>query len=385
MNEDLPLIYLNNAATSWPKPPGVPAAVNEALTQPFSEAGRSAGRLSSDCVSEARTTVARYFHAPETDSLVFCANATDALNMLIQGFAKRQADPFHVIMTELDHNSVIRPLRTLEAEGRCHITVVPCTGTHIAPSAVSDAVMEDTRLVVMTHGSNVLGSVQDITAIGKLLQEREIFFVVDGAQTAGLIPLDITREPVDAFVFTGHKYLFGFPGTGGFYIRDPARVAATRQGGTGTDSRFPFQPESMPEKFEAGTYNYPGLISLMAGITFLGQTGAGAITRSTNALNALFLQKFCKTDSIEVYNTVPELPVISFNMRDLGNEDAGFILRNMYGIITRTGLHCAPLIHEKIDAGRGCIRISPSILTPQEDCIRAAEYICEVAENAHCR
>lgn len=379
-----PLIYLNNAATSWPKPPGVLAAVDESVRQPFSEAGRSAGGLSSDCVLDARESVARYFHAPCTDNVVFCANATDALNMLIQGFAKKEGKPFHAVISEADHNSVIRPLRTLEAEGRCRITVVPVTGSHVEASAVAESLTEDTRLVVLSHGSNVLGSVQDISTIGKLLKERGIFFIADGAQTAGLVPVDLGSLPVDAFVFTGHKYLFGFPGTGGFFIRDPTRVTPTRQGGTGTDSKNVFQPVSMPERFEAGTHNYPGLISLAAGIAFLEQTGADAVARCIREQNAIFLKEFLATDAIQVYNPSPDLPVISFNIRGLGNDDAGFILRKMYGIVTRTGLHCAPLIHNRIDGGSGCVRISPSFLTSREDCRHAAECIREMADHVHC-
>jgi len=382
-NMDSPLIYLNNAATSWPKPPEVIAAVNESFRTPFSEAGRSATSLSSDCVAEAREIVARYFHAPTPDHMVFSANATDALNILIHGFAQQQKEKFHVVITEPDHNSVIRPLRTLEKEGRCHVTVVPCTGTHIDPSSVADALRSDTRLVVMAHGSNVLGSVQDITAIGRILGERGIFYIVDGAQTAGLVPVDLGRLPVDAFVFTGHKYLFGLPGTGGFYLHEPERIAATREGGTGTDSGSPFQPSTMPEKFEAGTHNYTGLISLAAGIAFLEKTGSKAVARCIRDQNALFLGAFAQTGSLEVYNPAPELPVISFNMRHMGNDDAGFVLRNMYGIVTRTGLHCAPLIHKRLDAGRGCVRLSPSVLTPKADCVFAAACIHEVAEHAH--
>jgi len=378
-----PLIYLNNAATSWPKPPGVIAAVNEALALPFSEAGRSATGLSSDCVADAREAVARYFHAPETDHVIFSANATDALNTLISGFAKKEAGPFHAVISDLEHNSVIRPLRTLEAEGRCSITVVPSTGARVDPDAVAAALRPDTRLAVLSHGSNVLGSVQDISAIGKILQDLGVFFVADGAQTAGLVEIDLGRLPLDAFVFTGHKYLFGFPGTGGFFLRNPDRVASTRQGGTGTDSRYPFQPQEMPEKFEAGTHNYPGLVSLAAGIAFLSETGQDAITQSIRKQTEIFLQEFSGSGAIQVYNPAPDLPVISFNLRDLGNDDAGFILRRTYGIVTRTGLHCAPLIHDRIDGGRGSVRISPSILTPEGECRQAAASIREVAKSAH--
>ncbi|MFA5331612.1 MAG: aminotransferase class V-fold PLP-dependent enzyme [Methanoregula sp.] len=384
-DRETPMIYLNNAATSWPKPPEVIAAVNESFLTPFNEAGRSTNTLSTDCVSDARQTVARYLGAPEPDHIVFGSNATDALNMLIQGFARKHKEPFHVLLTELDHNSVIRPLRTLEAEGKCSITVVPCTGTHINPSAVAEGIRPDTRLMLMAHGSNVLGSVQDIAAIGKTLHEQGIYFVVDGAQTAGLVPVNLSDLPVDAFVFTGHKYLFGYPGIGGFYIRDPDQVASTRQGGTGTHSKSPFHPDSLPEKYEAGTHNYPGIISLAAGIRFLSRKRMDSVKEVTRVQNRIFLDAFSGCGSISVYNPDPELPVISFNFDMLGNDDAGFILRNMYGIVTRTGLHCAPLIHEKIDGGVGCIRISQSCLTPTDDCRRAAEIIVEVADHAHCR
>jgi cysteine desulfurase / selenocysteine lyase len=380
---DTPLIYLNNAATSWPKPPEVLAAVRASLDQPFSESGRSSPGLTEDCVAGARETVARFFRAPEPENVVFCASATDALNILIQGFAQAQGAPFHVLLTELDHNSVIRPLRALEAEGICSVTVVPCSGTHISPASVADAIRPDTRLMVMAHGSNVLGSVQDIASVGRLLHEQGIFFVVDGAQTAGLVPIDLADLPVDAFVFTGHKYLFGLPGSGGFCLRDPDRIAVTRRGGTGTDSRSPNHPLTMPEKFEAGTHNYPGIISLAAGVQFLERTGTDAVMRSTRDNNATFLNKFRNDDTLGIYNAEPELPVISINLKAIGNDDAGFILRNMYGLVTRTGLHCAPLVHERIDGGSGCIRLSPSLLTPSGDCERAAGIICEVADRAH--
>jgi len=375
------LIYLNNAATSWPKPPNVVDAVNASLETPFSEVGRSTTGISSDCVADARESVARYFHAPERDHMIFSANATDALNTLIHGFTKKQTEPFHVVITELEHNSVIRPLKSLESERKCHVTVAHCNGNRIDPSTIENSLQKDTQLVVMAHGSNVLGSVQDISAIGTLLQEKGIFFIVDGAQTAGLTPINLKRLPLDAFVFTGHKYLFGLPGTGGFYISDPTKISSTRQGGTGTDSRSVLHPETMPEMFETGTHNYPGLISLTAGIEYLEKIGFDTISSKIQKQNQLFLEEFDETDKIIVYTTAPELPIISFNMRNIGNDDAGFILRNMYGIVTRTGLHCAPLIHERIDGGQGCVRISPSILTSDEDCQQAAKIIREVASD----
>jgi cysteine desulfurase / selenocysteine lyase len=381
---NIPVIYLNNAATSWPKPPEVIEAVNESFRLPFTESGRSTSQLPVDCLAATRETVADFFRVQDPDHIIFTANATDSLNILIHGFAMRCHDPFHVLMTDLDHNSVIRPLRTLEQAKRCSVSVVPSIGTHIDPESLESAIQKDTRLVVMTHGSNVLGSVQDITTIGKYLQDRDIFFIVDGAQTAGLVPVDLGTAPVDAFVFTGHKYLFGFPGTGGFFIRDPSQIAPSRQGGTGTFSKSPFQPMDLPEKFETGTPNYPGIISLGAGIRYLEKTGAMAIERKMRDLIAVFLSAFADDEHIIVYNKNPGLPVISLNIRDLPNEDAGFILREMYGVICRTGLQCAPLIHDRINGGVGSLRLSPSYLNSHEECVTATEAVRDVADRVHC-
>jgi len=381
---DKPVIYLNNAATSWPKPPEVLEAVIESFRQPFNESGRSTSQLPTDLLTGARETVAGFFRVPEPDNIIFTANATDSLNTLIHGFSLKNPEPFHVLITEIDHNSVIRPLRTLEQSGRCSLSVVPCSGSGIDPESLESAIRNDTRLVVMAHGSNVLGSVQDITAIGKCLHDHDIFFIVDGAQTAGLVPVDLRTLPVDAFVFTGHKYLFGFPGTGGFFIRDPARISPSRQGGTGTFSQFPFQPMDLPEKFETGTPNYPGIISLEAGIRYLEKIGAVAVDRKMRDLTGIFLNTFAESENITVHNKKPELPLISLNIRDLPNDEAGFILREMYGVICRTGLHCAPLIHDKISDGMGSLRLSPSYLNTHEECIAAAAAVREVADRVHC-
>jgi len=376
-------IYLNNAATSWPKPREVIDAVADSLTHPLSEFARSTDGLTRDVISDARSAAAGFFHVPDPDHIVFTANATDSLNILIAGFAQQEQTPCHVIITELDHNSVIRPIRAMEASGKCRVTVIPCMEGRVNPAEVSDAICPDTRLMVMTHGSNVLGSVQDLPAIGRILHEREVFFLVDGAQTAGLVPVQPERLPLDAFVFTGHKYLFGLPGTGGFWIRDPDRIATTRHGGTGTNSRSSVHPQELPEKFEAGTHNYPGIISLRAGIEFIERQSQEEVLKGSMDRTGIFLRTFRDIEDLVLYNQSPDLPLIPFNFRNIGNDDAGFILRKMYGIIARTGLHCAPLVHERFTGGAGCVRLSPSYLTSREDCVLAAESIREVAERAH--
>ena len=376
------LIYLNNAATTWPKPPAVLEEVANCLRQPLHEPGRSTGNGSMDYPSAAREALAAFFHTGPPEHYIFTQNATDALNLLIHGLVKKTGVPFHAITTELDHNSVLRPLTTLEQEGRIRLSVVPFTGYSVNLAAIKKAICAETRLVVMTHGSNVLGSVQDIKPIAEYLNANDIFFIVDGAQTAGHIPIDLSVLPVDAFVFTGHKALFGIPGIGGFSVRDPDTIAITRQGGTGTDSRMLTHPFDMPMRFESGTPNYPGIASLYAGIRFISSTGLETIGKKNSDLTRLFIRELENKPGITIYNDVPDLPVVSFNITGIDNHEAGFILARAYNVITRTGLHCAPLVHERIDGGKGCIRASFSWFTTRADVTTAAAAIREVAESA---
>jgi len=377
-----PVIYLNNAATTWPKPPGVLEEVAACLQAPVHEAGRTTGARSTDYPAETRGALAAFFHAGPPEHFIFTQNATDALNLLIHGFVRKAGAPFHAITTELEHNSVLRPLTALSQEKAISLSVVPFTGSHVSLPAIREAIRPETRLVVMTHGSNVLGSVQDIRPVAEYLAANDIFFIADGAQTAGHIQVDLADIPAGAYVFTGHKALFGIPGTGGFYIRDPDAIAITRQGGTGTDSRTLTQPLTMPERFETGTHNYPGIASLYAGLRFIGSAGIGAIERHGRDLTTLFIRELRRSPGITVYNEHPDLPVIAFNLRGLDNGEAGFILSRAYNIITRTGLHCAPLVHNRIDGGNGCVRASFSFLTAREQVETAAAAVREVAEGA---
>ncbi|MDO5846536.1 MAG: aminotransferase class V-fold PLP-dependent enzyme, partial [Methanocorpusculum sp.] len=252
-------------------------------------------------------------------------------------------------------------------------------------------------LMVMTQASNVLGSVQQIEEIGKILHEHDIFFIVDGAQTAGHIPISLRRLPADAFAFTGHKGLFGIAGTGGFYLRDPDAVRPTRFGGTGTNSRSLFQPEEMPDRFECGTHNYPGLAALAAGVEFLERTGVQSVEEKALRQTGMILRELAEMENIRIYNSRPDVPIIAFNIDGLDNDDAGFLLARRHHILTRTGLHCAPLVHAAIDRGvdavkrtplakhdrgAGCVRMSLSYFTTDEECRAAASAVKEIAEHA---
>jgi cysteine desulfurase family protein len=377
-----PLIYLNNAATSWPKPPEVLAEVARCLQNPFFEYGRSTAGGAMDYPSATRAALDVFFHVEEPGHFIFTQNATDSLNLLIHGFVKNQKIPFHAITTELEHNSVLRPLHTLAGEGHISLSMVPFQEGYVTLQEIKKVIRPETRLIVMTHGSNVLGSLQNIRSVAEYCASNDIFFIVDGAQTVGQIPINMSEIPACAFVFTGHKALFGLPGIGGFYLHDPEAIASIRQGGTGTDSRTLSQPHDIPQKFEAGTLNYTGIASLLAGIRYIERQGQDAITNKCRGLTAFFIRELTKDPAITVYTPTPDLPVVSFNILNLDNDEAGFILAKAYHIITRTGLHCAPLVHDRIDGGKGCIRVSFSHLTTPEECRTAADAVREVAESA---
>ena len=380
--EDLPLIYLNNAATSWPKPPEVLAEVADCLRNPVHEAGRTTGNGSIDYPAATREALAAFFHAERPEHFIFTQNATDALNLLIHGFAKKAGAPFHAITTELDHNAVLRPLTALGHEGKITLSVVPFSGTAVSPAAIREAIRPETRLVVMIHGSNVLGSVQEIKPVAEYCAANDIFLIADGAQTAGHIPVDLSDIPVGAYAYTGHKALFGITGIGGFFIRDPDAIAVTRQGGTGTDSQNLSHPRTMPHRFEAGTPNFPGIASLYAGIRFIGREGQDRIGKKETGLCRTFIRELKQIPGVTLYNDAPELPVVPFNIRGIGNEEAGFILARAYNIITRTGLQCAPLVHQRIDGGTGCVRASFSWFNTRKQVGTAVAAIREVAESA---
>ena len=384
MSRNPPIIYLNNAATTWPKPPEVLEATGQSLALPVFGSGRTTGSQGEDYISLAREAVAGLLSVDPPEHVVFTQNATDSLNLLIQGFLAGCDAGCHVLTTALDHNAVLRPLHELERQGRIRLTILPFAedGT-VHPDTVEAAITPETRLMVTTHGSNVLGSVQDVAGIGEILHDHGVYFIVDGAQTAGHIPIDLQALPVDAYAFTGHKALFGIAGTGGFYLQDPESIAPIRYGGTGTDSFSLFQPRDMPERFEAGTHNTPGLAALAAGVNYIQSIGLAAITEKADRQTAFLIRELKSEPNITIHNTHPALPIISLEIQGIENDDVGFILARAYGIIARTGLHCAPLVHRVIDGGVGSVRLSLSWFTTDEECRTAAKAIKEIAKNAN--
>ena len=379
------LIYMNNAATTWPKPSCVSAAVNEALQLPAFDAGRTTGRCEViDYVELARSRVAEHFHIKIPEHIVFTHNATDALNILIAGFIRKNPH-CHAVATALDHNSVLRPLHEYARSGDISLSIADFTNGHVTPELLQEKLTKDTKLVVISHASNVLGSLQHVEEIGKLLHDLGIFFIVDGAQTAGHLDLDIPRLSADAYVFTGHKALLGISGTGGFYLKEANSVASTRFGGTGTKSRELYHPEELPEKFETGTHNHVGLAALAAGIRYLEEHGIRSFQNKELRQTNMIIRGLTEEPNITIHYHTPEVPVISFNIDTLSNDEVGFILARKFGIVTRTGLHCAPLVHEKIDDGKGSVRLSLSCMTTDEECEQTIHAIQEVAGSAVAR
>ena len=248
---------------------------------------------------------------------------------------------------------------------------------------IKKAIRPETRLVVMTHGSNVLGSLQNIRPVAEYCAANDIFLIVDGAQTAGQIPDQPVRNPWQVRLsLPGTRHSSGSPVSGGSTSMTPERSAPVRQGGTGTDSRTLSHPQDMPQKFEAGTPNYPGHCLAPRRYPVYRTPGTGRNHQQMQGPYLALHQGTHERPGYHPLHPVPDLPVVSFNIRDLDNDEAGYILAKAYNIVTRTGLHCAPLVHDRIDGGKGCVRVSFSHLTTPEECRSAADAVREVAESA---
>ena len=374
------MIYLNNAATTWPKPDCVKDAVMDCISMPVYEPGRTTMKEQTDYPYETRKWVADFFSSGRPENVVFTQNATDSLNMAIHGRILKAGGRIHIITSDLEHNSVLRPLFTLRRAGKIDLSIIPSKDGIVDPEMVAEAIRPDTGMAVFNHGSNVLGTVQDLESIGRILSAEDIFFVVDAAQTAGLVPVDFEKIHADALAFTGHKYLFGIAGIGGLVIRSPEKMAPVRQGGTGADSLNVYMGDIPPEKFEAGTHNYPGIASLYAGLDFIKGSGLDEIRRKSLEMTDMIIGGISGCDRVKVYNKDPTLPIVLFNVEGIDCEDTGFMLSNVYSIVSRSGLHCSPLVHNSIDGGRGAVRLSLSCMNTMEECEKTVKAILEIAQ-----
>ncbi|HHT9152150.1 MAG TPA: aminotransferase class V-fold PLP-dependent enzyme, partial [Candidatus Hypogeohydataceae bacterium YC40] len=348
--------------------------------------GRAGYRLSMEAEREiemTRKALAEFFGARDTQRLVFTLNATDAINMAIKGLLK-PGD--HVITTYLEHNAVTRPLNSLEKQGVITISRVrPSPQGFIGPGDIEKAVTPKTRLIAIVHASNVLGTVQPLRAIGQLARERDLIFLIDAAQSAGLWPINVEEQCIDLLAFTGHKALFGPPGTGGLYVSERVELRPWREGGTGVDSQNPVQPKEMPYRLEGGTPNFVGLVGLKAGVEFVSRMGIHNIQRHGQGLiHHLF---HCLEDDKRFIlygppSTENRSPILSLNINGMEPQVVGTILDESFGIAVRSGLHCAPGTHRETGSfPQGTLRISTGFFNTEDDIAQVALALKEIASS----
>ncbi len=354
-------IYFDNAATSHPKPRAVVDAVARAMTDYNANPGRSGHRAALEAaraVLDTRERLAALIHAPDAMRVVHCFNCTDALNLAIKG-ALRVGD--HVIATQIEHNSVLRPLAGLAARGRIELTLIPPRPDgFIDPADVRAALTGKTALIACTHASNVTGAIQPVAAVGQVAREAGVRFLVDGAQALGALPVDVRALGCDLYAFPGHKSLLGPQGTGGLYIAPGVDLIPQREGGTGTGSDSLMQPEELPERYESGTVNLPGIAGLGAGCAYVEPRLSQIMMHERELAQALY-EGLSGLSGIEVYSPAKEADragIVSFNVEGLSSEQVADALAQRE-IAVRGGLHCAPGAHRFLGTlRRGAVRAS---------------------------
>jgi cysteine desulfurase / selenocysteine lyase len=380
-------IYLDNAATSWPKPEAVYRAVERHQRDVGAAAGRGsyaealeAGRL----VEMARAGASRLIAAGDPRRIVLTHSGTDGLNLAIHGFL---GPGDHVVTTAAEHNSVLRPLRELENHSGVHVTRVACDSAgQVDPDDIRRAMTTDTKLVAIVHASNVTGAIQPVAEVGRIARDHGAALLVDAAQTLGHLPISVDEMLVDLLAAPGHKGLLGPLGTGILYIRPgiESRLRSIRQGGTGTQSEEDCQPQSLPDKYESGNANVPGLAGLAAGIEFVETRGLLAIRRHELALIERFLEQLRPAPQVQVFGPTQlaeRVGVVSIRVEGYDPQEIAAVLDATYGIQVRSGLHCAPLVHRAIGTfgGGGTVRFSFSPSNTLEEIDVAAAAIVEIA------
>ena len=376
------MIYLDNAATSWPKPEDVYRAMDESVRR-GGNAGRSSSekaRAAADDINGARAALAELFHVADPNRIVFALNATDAINLAINGIV----DPGdHVITSRMEHNAVTRPLAYLEDRGAAVTKVATDPVKGVDLDALKEAFRDNTRLVVITHGSNVTGTLNPIEEIGSICREKGVPFLVDASQTAGAVPIDVVKMNIDMLAFPGHKSLLGPTGTGGLYVSENVSPRPVRSGGTGVYSQVRLQPEELPYLYEAGTQNTCGLAGLAAGVRVILERSVNNIFYEEQQKLQYLIDALKNIHGVTMYGPLsgPRAAALSFNIDGVDCADVAMILETSYGISVRSGLQCAPDTHRligTIDVG-GTVRVSPGLFTTGEDMDVFIEAVRDIA------
>ncbi len=381
------IIYFDNAATSWPKPPEIIAAMQDYLQNVGGSPGRSGHRLSIEAariVFETREKLAELFNVPDPLSIILTRNATEGLNIAIFGFLK-PGD--HVITSGMEHNSVMRPLRAVEARG-VEMTVVPCASDGLVdPGDIIKSIKKNTRAIFITNASNVTGTAMPIADIGKISREHDLVLCVDAAQTAGCYPIDVEEMNIDLLAFTGHKALFGPSGTGGLYIREglEKKIEPICVGGTGSRSESEKHPDFMPDRFEAGTPNTTGIAGLRAGVEFILAQRIGRIKDREEKLVQTFMDGVRDLPGLILYgqkSVQRRTPAVSFNIAGMDPASVAMELDEQFGIMSRSGLHCAPAAHKTIGTyPAGTVRFSFSYFNTEEQIVASLEALGKIIHN----
>jgi cysteine desulfurase family protein len=379
------MIYLDNAATSWPKPESVYQAVDKALREFGGSYGRGSHSMAlaaGESIFEARMLCAKLFHAPSPENICFASNTTEALNLAIKGVL-HPGD--HVITGCMEHNSVSRPLKKLEKVGMQTTKVVTSPESGIDLDALEKAIQKNTKLVVCNHISNVAGTINPIKEIGGLCREKGILFLLDAAQSAGMMKIDVIENNIDLLAFPGHKGLLGPQGTGGLYIREGLILDTLKEGGTGTQSERYDQPETKPERYESGTMNLPGLAGLAAGLKHILSEGLDNIEKRELELTNHLINGLEKIGGVKIYGPkvgIPRGNVVSISLESMQPSDVSMILDQVFHIAVRSGLHCARDAHDTLGTMNqgGLVRVSPGYFNTEQDAeafIKAIESITQ--------
>jgi cysteine desulfurase / selenocysteine lyase len=379
------MIYLDNAATSWPKPPEVLKAIADVLERAGGNPGRSGHRLSISAacvVYDVREAVARFFNCADPMKVIFTSNATHALNLVLYGLLKPGDQ---VVTTSMDHNAVMRSLRDLESKG-IQLDVVQCAEDgSLDVRELAKVVNNKTRLVVAIHASNIVGTILPIREIAQVAHKNGSLLLVDAAQTAGVLPINVQTMGIDLLAFTGHKGLLGPTGIGGLVIGegvDVVQIAPLIRGGTGSQSALEIQPDILPDKYESGTINTVGIAGLGAGIHWLQERGIETIREKEKKLTQALREGLSLIKGVRIYgNHNPEksVAIVSFTVDGKQVSEIGFKLDEEYGILARVGLHCAPSAHKTIGSfPEGTVRLAPGVFTTLEDIKQTLKAIGKV-------
>ncbi len=377
-------IYFDNGATSFPKPELVYGEIEKTMRN-SSNPGRSGHKMaleSSRIIYRTRELLAHLFSINDPLNIVFTQNCTDSLNLGIKGILKKGD---HAITTSMEHNSVIRPLKTLEDRGIIELTIVEGNKMGmVSCEDIEEAIRPNTKMIITIHSSNVVGTLLPISKIGDLARKHKIIYMVDAAQSAGIYDINVERTNIDLLAFPGHKGLLGPQGTGGLYIRKGLVLETQREGGTGSQSELLSQPHIMPDRYEGGTLNTMGIAGLGAGVKFILEEGLDNIRKQGENLSQYLIDGLSKIDNVIIYGTKDvntQVPVVSINIGEADPSEISFILDNTYDIACRSGLHCAPLAHKTIGTfDRGTIRFSMGYFNTMEEADRVIKAVEEISK-----